>query len=162
LKIKGIKNTDASELLNKFSLNYTNKANSQESNTHDLFSLKMKTDYATQALERIGEKGGPDANEKVQVAFAAGAVQLKSFVKINMEHFASSLSNLQTLSSSKRYKWHEIVQKMQIVARTNFNLFKSYYLTDEDNGMKNETKKICSLLSIEDTERIAYYVIEEL
>jgi len=84
---------------------------------------------------------------------------MKSFVKINTEHIASSLGSLQTLSSTKAYKWHEIVQKSQVVARTNFNLFKSQYLGGE---MKNETKRIMASQTEEDAQRIAYFIIEEL
>ena len=89
----------------------------------------------------------------------AGAVQMKSFVKISLEHFASSLSNLQTLSPQKTYKWHEIVDKAQVAARTNFNLFKSQFLGGEK---KKVTTTLMASQSSQDAERIAYFIIEEL
>ena len=69
----------------------------------------------------------------------AGAVQMKSFVKISMDHFASSVSHLQTLNPGNLYEWHLIVDKAQIAARTNFNLFKSQYL---GGGKQGVTKKL--------------------
>ena len=159
LKVQGLKSKDAGELKSKFALNYQTKASSGDSEKNQLFSLRVKTDYATQALTRIGEEQSGDSSTAKQLAFMAGAVQMKSFVKIGLDNFASSLSDLQTLQQAKTYKWHEIVDKAQVAARTNFGLFKKQFLGGAD---KKVTKAVMQKLSKEDRERVAYYVIEEL
>ena len=63
-----------------------------------MFSLRVKTDLAREDLSKISEDAGresvADAMEKVRLSFMAGAVKLRGFTKIDMEHFTPTLGNL--------------------------------------------------------------------